>query len=132
MPETPLHTIQVAARRTGLSTHVIRVWERRYAAVKPERDASDRRLYSETEIDRLALLRDVTEAGHSIGTVANLDAAQLQELLTKSRHARSAELHRAVDDGVGFRASCLDAIRQLDAAMLEQALARGLVALGHQ
>src|SRR5687768_2967127 len=98
MSETPLHTIQVAARRTGLSTHVIRVWERRYAAVKPERDASDRRLYSETEIDRLALLRDVTEAGHSIGTVANLDAAQLQELLTKSRHARSAELHRAVDD----------------------------------
>jgi DNA-binding transcriptional MerR regulator/methylmalonyl-CoA mutase cobalamin-binding subunit len=132
MPEQPLHTIQIAVARTGLSAHVIRVWERRYSAVTPHRDGSDRRLYSEAEIDRLTLLRDVNQAGHSIGTIAKLDAAQLQELLSKSRHAQSAEVSRAVDAGAGFRASCLEAIRQLDGTKLEQALARSLVALGHQ
>ena len=132
MPGQPLHTIQTATARTGLSAHVIRVWERRYGAVTPERDGSDRRLYSEAEIDRLALLRDVTRAGHSIGTIAKLEAAQLEELLAKSRHARSAEVSRAVDAGTEFRASCLDAIRRLDASALEQALARALITVGHQ
>lgn len=132
MSDQPLHTIQIASGRTGLSAHVIRVWERRYGAVAPQRDGSARRLYSEAEIDRLALLREVTQAGHSIGTVAKLDLPQLGELLAKSRVARSAEIRRAIDAGAGFRAACLEAIRRLDAATLEQALARGLVTLGHQ
>ncbi len=66
----PLHPIQVAAARTGLSPHVIRVWERRYGAVKPERGDSKRRLYSDEEIERLTLLRNATQAGHPISTIA--------------------------------------------------------------
>ena len=40
------HPIKVVARRTGLSAHVIRIWEKRYGAVEPERTDTNRRLYS--------------------------------------------------------------------------------------
>ena len=61
------YPIQLVARLTGLSAHVIRIWEQRYRAVEPQRTPNKRRLYSQREIDRLSLLRDVTQAGHSIG-----------------------------------------------------------------
>ncbi len=132
MPDEPLHPIQIAIARTGLSQHVIRVWERRYGAVKPKRDDSARRLYSDKEIERLALLRDATQAGHAISTIAQLSAKQLESLIAKSRVAKSAETSRAMDAGAAFRTECLDAVKRLDGSALEQALQRGLVALGHQ
>ena len=66
------HAIKAVARRTGLTAHVIRIWEKRYGAVKPERTGTNRRLYSDEQIERLSLLRDITRAGHSIGPMATL------------------------------------------------------------
>lgn len=51
------HPIKVAARRSGLTPHVIRVWEKRYNAVSPARTASNRRLYTDADIERLRILR---------------------------------------------------------------------------
>ena len=66
------YPIQSATRLTGLSAHVIRIWEQRYRAVEPQRTPTRRRLYSPGEIERLKLLRGVTLAGYSIGQVAQL------------------------------------------------------------
>src|SRR6187551_1036823 len=72
--------IKAVARRTGLTAHVIRIWEKRYGAVKPERTGTNRRLYSEEQIERLSLLREVTRSGHSIGPVAKLPLEKLRKL----------------------------------------------------
>ena len=80
----PKFPIKVVAKRTGLSTHVIRIWERRYGAVAPGRTKTNRRMYSESDIERLALLRQLTSGGLSIGTVANLPEEQLQQLARRS------------------------------------------------
>ena len=74
------HPIQLAARLTGLSTYVIRIWEQRYHAVEPRRTATNHRLYSQNDIERLGLLRDVTHAGHNIGQVARLSNDELRAL----------------------------------------------------
>ena len=78
------YPIQLVARLTGLSAHVIRIWEQRYRAVEPQRTATKRRLYSQREIERLNLLRDVTHAGHSIGQVAQLPTDKLGKLVAAS------------------------------------------------
>ena len=81
--------IKVVARRTGLSAHVIRIWEKRYGAVEPERTDTNRRLYSDEQIERLSLLRDITQAGHSIGHVAKLPTEKLRQLAARIiRHQR--------------------------------------------
>ena len=69
---------------TGLSPHLIRIWEKRYGAVAPKRTATNRRLYSDAEIERLNLLRLATAAGHSIGNIAKLPLRRLKSLVAKA------------------------------------------------
>jgi methanogenic corrinoid protein MtbC1 len=52
-----MYTIKGAAARTGLSVPVIRVWERRYGVVAPERTPAGYRLYDEASIARLIAMR---------------------------------------------------------------------------
>ena len=128
------YSINVASRRTGLSLHVIRIWEKRYGAVEPRRTATNRRLYSDAEIERLTFLRLATAAGHSIGNVAKLPLARLKLLVAKSdlsgrgRHSENG----AVSPAQTFHDSCLAAVRGLDARGFEEMLQKAVVALGHQ
>jgi MerR family transcriptional regulator, light-induced transcriptional regulator len=119
-----IHPIQMAASLSGLSTYVIRVWELRYRAVEPARTSTKRRLYSQADIERLSLLREVTQAGHSIGQVARLPTEKLRELADSAGRAEAA-MAKATGPEVpteGARGSCLAAIESLDGAALEGAL----------
>lgn len=75
--------LRVAIRRTGLSADLLRAWERRYGAVEPHRSPGGQRLYSEADLERLTLLRQVTAAGHGIGQVARLAEPELRALLAE-------------------------------------------------
>ncbi|WP_018971029.1 MerR family transcriptional regulator [Rubritalea marina] len=75
-----MHGIKIASLQSGLSAHVIRMWEKRYNAVEPLRTDTNRRLYDEACIDRLSTLSKLTQGGHSIGQIAHLDDAELQTL----------------------------------------------------
>lgn len=76
-------SIQLASKLSGLSSHVIRIWERRYSALSPSRTGTNRRMYCDEAITRLKLLRLLTENGHRIGGVARLGTAELEELVKK-------------------------------------------------
>jgi DNA-binding transcriptional MerR regulator/methylmalonyl-CoA mutase cobalamin-binding subunit len=56
-----MYTIKQAAARSGLSVATVRVWERRYGVVHPERTASGYRLYDDDAIDRLTAMRHLVE-----------------------------------------------------------------------
>ncbi|MGH8518001.1 MAG: MerR family transcriptional regulator [Panacagrimonas sp.] len=79
--ESPRCPINVAARRSGLTAHVIRAWERRYGAITPNRSTTARRLYSDWEVQRLVLLRQAVQLGHRISEVANLPMEELHALV---------------------------------------------------
>ena len=79
--ESPRCPINVAARRSGLTAHVIRAWERRYQAITPNRSTTARRLYSDWEVQRLVLLRQAVDLGHRISEVANLPMEELHALV---------------------------------------------------
>lgn len=75
--------IQRASQLTGLSAHVIRIWERRYSALSPSRTCTNRRMYCDEAITRLKLLRVLTENGHRIGSVARMCTSELEDLVQK-------------------------------------------------
>jgi DNA-binding transcriptional MerR regulator/methylmalonyl-CoA mutase cobalamin-binding subunit len=77
----PRHPIGVVAERTALTPDVLRVWERRYAVVKPARSRGGQRLYSDADIERLSLLHRATQGGHGISHVASLSNAKLGDLV---------------------------------------------------
>lgn len=75
--------IQRASQASGVSPHVIRIWERRYNALSPSRTCTNRRMYCDEAVLRLKLLRALTENGHRIGRVAGLCTAELEDLVKK-------------------------------------------------
>ena len=75
------HPIRAVAHRTGLPAHIIRVWEKRYKAVVPNRSETNRRSYTEDDIERLKALKLLTDGGHRISQIAPLPLAELKELL---------------------------------------------------
>lgn len=126
-------------QRTGLSPHVIRVWEKRYGAVAPRRTASNRRLYSEAEVRRLLLLHAATKAGYSIGTIARLSDEQLRALtglpedVSRVAPAVNGNGHFLPGDASGgFLARALDSVRRMDSHALDAVLLRASLELGSQ
>ena len=128
------HPIKVVVRRTGLSPHVIRVWEKRYQAVEPMRTETNRRRYSDADIERLLLLQRATQTGRSIGQIAHLTTERLRDLVREDEAAsQPSELAAVASESAEVSGShlenCLEAIRQLDSAALEHALMQARVAL---
>ncbi|QQL45996.1 MerR family transcriptional regulator [Sulfuriroseicoccus oceanibius] len=117
---------------TGLSPHVLRVWERRYGAVKPQRTESNRRIYDEADVARLALLVKLTKAGHSIRHIANIPIEGLESMIRglESDHAKVASLPQDPE----LKQSLLDKawrhVIALQPAELQQVLDAAVVELG--
>jgi DNA-binding transcriptional MerR regulator/methylmalonyl-CoA mutase cobalamin-binding subunit len=125
-----LYPMKAVARRTGLSPHVIRVWERRYEAVSPSRSPTNRRLYSDEDLERLTLLAQATRQGHSIGQIARIDTSELRRL---AGGAAAGPLPS--QGGAGTAAAAIDldslvaAVERFDGDALEEALSRAAVAM---
>ena len=121
------YPVRAVIARTGLTADVLRAWERRYGAVRPQRSAGRQRLYSEEDVIRLTLLRRATLAGHSIAEVARLPTEALEALVDEP-HAAASQVAPDMESVV-VRAA-LAAAERLDGPALEGTLKRAALALG--
>ncbi len=95
-------------------------------------------MYSQSDIERLSLLRQATVAGHPIGNVAGLSTDRLRELVLQERSAESGRaggVERAAlaggGSGVDGRlAEALDAVVRMDSVALQEVLEGTLAELG--
>lgn len=131
------HPIKVVCHRTGLTGHAIRVWERRYGLVCCKRTATNRRLYSDEEIERLRLLKSLTNCGHRISNIACLTFEELY-LLYKKEHPQPATpdagstgplLHTTPEQCL---ACCMEAVRRIEQPLLSELLENARVRYGHR
>jgi DNA-binding transcriptional MerR regulator/methylmalonyl-CoA mutase cobalamin-binding subunit len=119
MDKKGVYAIRYVSQRTGLTPHVIRAWEKRYQAVVPLRSAKNRRLYSEDDVQRLQLLKRVTDEGHNISHVAKLDSSELLELAHQEAPMtpwapKNNGLHLQQKAAQDYRSECLSAVINLD------------------
>jgi methanogenic corrinoid protein MtbC1 len=115
---------------TGLSPHVIRVWEKRYQAVAPQRMEKKRRLYSQEDIDRLKLLQRARLRGLRIGSVVTLDEEALHRMghndgIDFGRSEPQVEFDLPFEGPYELLQACERAVWKLDASALSLALKRG-------
>lgn len=73
--------IGAVARLTGIPMDTLRIWERRYRAVVPQRSPRNRRFYTRDDVTRLMLIKQLIEKGESVGTIVHLDESELRERL---------------------------------------------------
>ncbi len=129
-----VYPIQAVVRQTGISAHVLRVWEKRYRAVVPKRTKTERRAYSEADVRRLKLLRQATLLGHSISSVVNLSQDKLLKLTrTVAQHPRRTKRSAAVANvmvNTPVIRDCISAVRAFDGEKLNMVLDRATVESG--
>jgi DNA-binding transcriptional MerR regulator len=75
--QTARYRTGVAARLAGLPVETLRVWERRYGISDTDRSAHGQRLYSDAQVRRLRLMKQLVDQGHPIGALAQLPLDQL-------------------------------------------------------
>lgn len=121
------YPIKVVSQMTGLSVHVIRAWEKRYHVVEPDRTDTNRRLYSEEDIEKLRLLNDASHLGHNIGSIASLSSAELKSLLSNEKSIAPQIKTNVKLSGPDINieellAECVETIKDYDAKKLESIL----------
>lgn len=75
----PLYRIHRFSKLTGLSTHVIRAWERRYGLVSPARGTNRYRLYTDEDVVLFRYLKSQVDQGMAIGELAEIGREKLKE-----------------------------------------------------
>lgn len=137
--EVPRHPMRLVSQRTGLSAHVLRVWERRYGAVHPARSGGGQRLYTDADVLRLQLLHDAARAGRNIGQLVPLPNEALLALVAEDREQRTSASIRSPSpptsgslpgsDPVRIQTLCLAAVDRMDPRGLRAELSRAAVLL---
>ncbi len=116
----------------------LRVWERRYQLTQPALTPSGQRLYSADDVQRLALIKQLTDLGHAIGSLAPLAMPQLQAVASTHEQALAATQrheHAAMGQAPPMRAWRLAVVgaalgTRLQRPQLLRRLDRAVVLLG--
>ncbi len=88
-PDEPVYTIGVMARLVGVSSQMLRVWERE-CLLAPARTESNNRLYSENDYYRLVRIRELTQQG--------VNAAGIRMVLGITEIPAKHYIERTTDD----------------------------------
>jgi methylmalonyl-CoA mutase cobalamin-binding domain/chain len=91
------------------------------------RTPTNRRLYSDADVERLEMLSRATAAGHSIGAIAGLQTGELARI-SSALATVTPEVQGLGRDA--YVQGCIDATMRLDAQKFEKTLEEGLVSLG--
>ena len=133
--------IQIASQRSGVTAHVIRIWERRYGALAPSRTGTNRRMYSDEDVQRLRLLRELTQNGHRIGSIAELSTEALENLLQQYKGSSPAPLPerqfsvdaaRDLSEPEQYVTACVEAARTFEGDRLRRLLHRARLQFGQR
>ena len=68
------------AQMVRMPVATLRIWEQRYQLTSREISVSGHRMYSASDVQRIALLKQLSDLGHAIGTMAALDLEELRQV----------------------------------------------------
>ena len=76
----PLFRIGAVAKLAGIPVSTLRIWELRHQAFSPSKTTGQHRLYSQDDVLKARLLKQLSRDGHLVSAIANLDASALGRL----------------------------------------------------
>lgn len=121
------YPIQVVAKQTGLTAATLRMWEKRYEGIVPERDSHGRRLYSQELLTRLKLLAALVRDGYRISDLVSLDISELARLHRMLSPDRAMLNERADSDDLE---RAVEAVLRMDTGALNSIMNAAIVAHG--
>ncbi len=126
-PAPALFSIGRVSQRTGIAVETIRIWHRRNFVSPSARTIGGHRQYTDADVELLAALKVLVDAGGRIGTLSQQDRA---ELLRRANAARAARADAGGEAGADFgdlRAELMRAIELCDSDAIERLIDRPLL-----
>jgi DNA-binding transcriptional MerR regulator len=121
------HSIRVVSTVTGIAIETLRVWERRYGVPSPSRkEDSNRRLYSNTDIEKLSLVAKALALGFRPGDIIHKNAEEIAALLPQEKQELKQEPEEPKTYDPGLIDKCLTLVTREDMGGLQDQL-RALV-----
>ena len=78
-----LFSISQLEQFSGIKAHTIRIWEKRYDALKPNRSEGNTRYYDNTQLKRLLNIVSLMDAGHKVSKLCSFSDEKLFEVLNE-------------------------------------------------
>jgi len=85
------YSISDLEQLSGVQTHTIRIWERRYHALEPSRSAGNTRFYDDQQLKRLLNIVGLNKSGLKISQACALSNQEMDALLDQQIKATVAE-----------------------------------------
>lgn len=87
-----LYSIKDLEYLSGIKAHTIRIWEKRYHLLDPNRSDTNIRSYSDVDVRRILNVAMLVKNGYKISNVASYDEAKLQaEVLRINRNSNDPD-----------------------------------------
>lgn len=78
------YSISDLEKLSGIQSHTIRVWERRYKILKPLRTLGNTRKYNDDELKKLLSIATLNKSGVKISEISKLSPVDLHKLVTRA------------------------------------------------
>jgi MerR family transcriptional regulator, light-induced transcriptional regulator len=76
------YTIRDLDKLSGINAHTIRVWERRYGIIKPQRTGTNRRRYDDADLRKIINISILKRNGFKISEIAGFAESEIEEKVT--------------------------------------------------
>lgn len=118
------YSISDLEKLTGIKAHTIRIWEKRYRIISPERTDTNIRFYSVNDLQRLLNITFLNKHGFKISLISGMSNTEVQ-----SEVARICEMPGAED---GYLSDLLKATNDLDEDRFEKILNGAILKLSFE
>ena len=89
MYPTQSYRIGAVSQTTGIPVSTLRIWEKRYQAFSPIKSPGNHRIFNESDISKALLLKQLSQQGHAISSIAGMNVDQLRRISNQSIHPKA-------------------------------------------
>ncbi len=118
------YSIRDLERLTGIKAHTIRIWEKRYGLIDPERTLTNIRAYCDSDLKKLLNVSILNKNGFKISKIAQLSSIEIAANITK--------LSEQTSDSESLIENLTIAMIDLDEIRFEKILSRAIIQLGFE
>jgi len=118
------YSIKDLEHLTGIKAHTIRIWEKRYKIVEPQRTPTNIRYYTDEDLKKILNISILNRHGYKISNIANLPNNQLSEKILNINN-RSIDSDSQVEN-------LIVAMIEMDEKKFEKDLTRMIINLGFE
>ncbi|MBN1118511.1 MAG: MerR family transcriptional regulator [Bacteroidales bacterium] len=118
------YSIKDLERLSGIKAHTIRIWEKRYGLIHPERTSTNIRTYCDSELKKLLNISILNRNGLKVSKIAQLDNNEILALVNK--------LTTDTNNADSQLESLYIALIDLDESMFDKVLSRAIIQMGFE